>query len=53
MKKPNNKKKPRASGFIHVGEIIPGVLRNIEMRIKESHKDKKISLGTEAEERRE
>lgn len=46
------KKKTRTSGFIHIGEIIPGVLRNIETRIKESHKDKKVSLGSEAEEGR-
>lgn len=35
------KKKPRTSGFIHIGEIIPGVLREIEKRIKESNKNKK------------
>ena len=35
------KKKARTSGFIHVGEIIPGVMRDIERRIKDAHKDKK------------
>lgn len=42
-------KKTRASGFIHIGEIIPGVMRDIERRVKESHRDKKASPGTEAE----
>jgi len=44
------KKKARASGFVHIGEIIPRVLRDVESRIKESDKDKKANLGTEAEE---
>lgn len=43
MKKLNNKKKPRASGFIHIGEIIPGVLTDIERRIKEDTKMEKTS----------
>lgn len=43
-------KKTRASGFIHIGRIIPGVLRDVERRIKESHKDKKVTLRIEAEE---
>jgi len=33
--------KARISEFIHVREIIPGVLKDIEKRIKESHKNKK------------
>lgn len=36
MKKLNNKKKPRASGFTHIGEIIPGVLEDIERKIKKN-----------------
>ena len=36
-------KKTRASGFIHVGEIIPGVLRDIEGRIRENTKGEKGS----------
>ena len=43
MKKLNNKKKPRASGFIHIGEIIPGVLKDIERRIEENAKRQKGS----------
>ena len=46
------KKEIRTSGFIHIGEIIPGVLRDVEEKIMKSHKDKKVSLGTKAEERR-
>lgn len=34
-------KKPRISGFIHIGEIIPDILRDIERRIKKLHKPKK------------
>ncbi len=34
-------KKPRTSGFIHIGEIIPGVLRDIEGRIEENAKRQK------------
>jgi len=34
-------KRPRTSGFIHIGEIIPGVLGNVEKRIKDSNKNKK------------
>lgn len=45
MKKLNNKKEARTSGFIHIGKIVPNVMRDIERRIKESHKDKKASLG--------
>jgi len=47
---PIKKKKLRASGFIHIGEIIPSVVRDIEGRIKESHKDKKAGRGSKAEE---
>lgn len=46
MKKLNNKKNPRdpvfkgvktgISEFIHIGEIIPGVLREVERRIEEA-----------------
>lgn len=43
-------KKARISRFIHVGEIIPGILGDIERRIKDSHKDEKVSLRTEAKE---
>ena len=42
-------KKLRTSGFIHVGEIIPRVVRDIERKIKESHKNKKGNLRPEAE----
>lgn len=34
-------KKARTSGFIHIGEIIPGALEDIEKRIKDSNKNKK------------
>lgn len=47
---PIKKKRLRASGFIRIGEIIPGVLRDVERRIKKSHKDKKANLRTEAKE---
>lgn len=33
------KKKIRASGFIHIGEIIPAVLRDIENRVKSNQKN--------------
>lgn len=42
-------KKVRTSRFIHVSEIIPGVVRDVERRIKESHKNKKANLRSEAE----
>lgn len=42
-------KKIRTPRFIHVGEIIPGVVRDIERRIKESHKNKKTNLKSETE----
>lgn len=45
-------KKTRASGFIHIGEVIPGVLKDVEGRIRESHKDKKARLGSAIEEER-
>lgn len=35
IKKPRSGK-ARTSGFIHIGEIIPGVLKNIEKRIRRS-----------------
>ena len=41
-------KKVRASEFIHVGEIIPGVVKDIERRIKELHKNKKANLRSKA-----
>lgn len=44
------KKEVRTSGFIHIGEVIPDVLRDIEKRIKELHRDKKASLRSKAEE---
>lgn len=44
------KKETRTSGFIHIGEIIPGVVRDLEKRIKESHtyKNKKTSFESRA-----
>ena len=43
------KENPRTSVFIHIGEIIPGVLRDVERRRKESHKNKKVTFRTEVE----
>jgi len=34
-------KKPRTSRFIHIDEIIPGVLKDVEKKIKDSNKNKK------------
>ena len=42
-------KKVRTSEFIPVGEIIPGVVRDIERRIKKPYKNKKANLRSEAE----
>lgn len=42
-------KKIRTPGFIHIGEIIPSVMGDIERRIKELHKNKKANLKSEAE----
>lgn len=36
-------KEIRTSGFIHIGEIIPGVLKDIERKIKENTKREKGS----------
>jgi len=44
------KKKIRVSRFIRIGEIIPGVMRDIEKRIKEPHKNKKARVESKAEE---
>jgi len=46
------KKTSRTSGFIHISEIIPGVMKDIERRMKERNKDKKTGSGIGAEERR-
>jgi len=37
------KKNPRTSGFIHIGEIIPGVLKDVEKRVKD--KRNPVTLG--------
>jgi len=34
-------KKPRVSEFIHIREIIPGALKDVEKGIKELNKNKK------------
>lgn len=47
------KKKTRTSGFIHVGEIIPEVLEDIEGRIEENTKGTNIPVHQNSDKRGE